>query len=71
MKQPRPSASELGGMTINERLFACGLLDSWDIAARKRDREAMIALLIETAVTRVQAESTVDTILENPSKYGF
>ena len=56
---------------MNERLFACGLLDQFDTAAKKRDRSKMIELLMQTAATREQAESTVDTTLLNPAKYGF
>jgi|HubBroStandDraft_6_1064221.scaffolds.fasta_scaffold42220_5 hypothetical protein len=33
--QPKP---DFRGMTTNERLFAVGLMDKFDSAARKRDR---------------------------------
>ena len=58
-------------MTVNERLFACGLLDAWDKAAMNRDRPQMIALLLQTAIERDQAERTTDAVLENPKMYGF
>ena len=67
----RPSDDELSGMTVNERLFACGLLDAWHDAAMNRDRPRMISLLVQTAVGRDQAERTTDTVLENPKMYGF
>jgi hypothetical protein len=58
-------------MTVNERLFACGLLDAWGEAARSQDRSQMIALLLQTAIEREQAERTSDAVLDNPEMYGF
>ena len=57
------------GMTVNERLFAAGLLAVFDDAARKRDRDKMIELL-----RRVEVETpewSVDAILADPGRYGF
>ncbi|GAA5504636.1 hypothetical protein Rcae01_00075 [Novipirellula caenicola] len=71
MTATRPSDDELSGMTVNERLFACGLLDAWDEAAMNRDRPQMIALLLQTAIERDQAERTTDAVLKNPTMYGF
>ena len=71
MTATRPSDDELSGMTVNERLFACGLLDAWDEAAMNRDRPQMIALLLQTAIERDQAERTTDAVLKNPKMYGF
>ena len=71
MTATRPSDDELSGMTVNERLFACGLLDAWDHAAMNRDRPQMIALLLQTAIERDQAKRTTDAVLENPKMYGF
>jgi len=34
-------------MTVNERLYAAGLLDGWDAAAKSRDRRRMVELLCE------------------------
>jgi len=58
-------------MTLNERLFLCGLLEAFDDAARRRDRTVMIALLIQVAATQEQAEETVDTTLRTPKNYGY
>lgn len=71
MTTKRPSDDELSGMSVNERLFACGLLDAWDEAVMNRDRPQMIALLLQTAIARDQAERTTDAVLENPKTYGF
>lgn len=56
-------------MTLNERLFHVGILDQWDAAVRRRDRQEMIALLEQVEVT--DPPFTVDTVLANPKAYGF
>ena len=71
MNAQRPSKEQLGGMTVNERLFACELLDAWDEAVRNRDRHQMITILLRAAVDRKNAETTTDAVLKNPEKYGF
>jgi hypothetical protein len=71
MKPTRPTDQELSGMTVNERLFSCGLLEQWDKAAHKRERIEMIAILRQVALSEEQAAWTTDTILKNPAKYGF
>jgi hypothetical protein len=67
----RPTDRELSGMTVNERLCACGLIDRWDASVRARKRDEMIAVLCEVALTQEEAASTTDTVLANPTKYGF
>ena len=62
-------ADDFSGMTVNERLFAAGLLDDFGTAARRRDRTKMIELLTQVAVD--MPEHIVDTILRNPKMYGF
>jgi hypothetical protein len=71
MATTRLSDEQLIGMTVNERLFACGLVDAWDEFARKRDRSQMIALLLQTAIDREQAERTTDAVINDPAMYGF
>ena len=71
MPRTRPSDSELSGMTVNERLFACGLMEAFDDATRDRNRERMISLLMQTAVASEQAERTTDAVLANPEMYGY
>ncbi len=58
-----PPGSPYCGMTINERLFAAGLLYKWDMAVTRRDRAAMIGLLVATDLPLVSAERTTDAIL--------
>jgi hypothetical protein len=71
MKPPRPPDHELRGMTVNERLWVCGELDRFDSAAKKRNRENMIAILAAVAMTQDQAIQTTDAILANPTMYGL
>ena len=71
MSNPRPSEHELRGMTVNERLFACGLIDKWDDAVRRKNRQDMIAILKDASLSELQASETADAVLNNPKKYGF
>ena len=58
-------------MTVNERLFACSLIDEFDEAARNRDREHMISILVQAAISPEQAQITTDAVLKNPKTYGY
>lgn len=66
-----PSDYEYSGMTVNERLFAAGLLDAWEMAARARDRDSMVITLKKVAIGDRDAGRIVDAILSNPTMYGF
>jgi hypothetical protein len=44
MSSTRPSDQELGGMTVNERLVLCGVIDKWDAAVKRRNKNDMIAI---------------------------
>jgi hypothetical protein len=57
-------------MTTNERLYVAGLLDSFDEAARQRDRARMIEVLSEVELDD-QADQIADSILAEPERYGF
>ena len=56
-------------MTVNERLVISGKMASFEAAALARDREALIRILTEVDVPT--PEWTADSLLENPSKYGY
>jgi hypothetical protein len=71
MKKQWPSKEELDGMTVNERLYACGLLYAFDEAARNRDRDQMITILLQTTLDRENAEATTDAVMKNPEMYGY
>jgi hypothetical protein len=61
----------LDGMTINERLSTLDLFEEFDRAARRRDREDLISILVQAHLTREQAKASVDVFLDDPAKYGF
>jgi hypothetical protein len=63
--------TRFAGMTVNERLFVAGILDQFDDAARRRDRQAMLAYLHRVAMNDRAATETTDAILANPSYYGL
>ena len=71
MSTSRPTDQELGGMTVNERLVVCGVIDKWDDAVRRRSRTEMIQVLRSVALSESQAAQTTDAVLQNPQKYGF
>ena len=71
MSAEYPSEEEYRGMTLNERLFTSGLMEEYGQAARDRDRDRMIAILERLALSNEQAAWSVDTILSNPSRYGY
>ena len=65
----RKDAEHFAGMTVNERLFDASLIESFDVAARARDRAKMISILQQVFIRN--PEFTADAILENPTKYGY
>lgn len=58
-------------MTVNERLFAAGLVERWDEAIDGCQREDAITLLKQVEMSADGAAATVDAVLAHPSKYGF
>ena len=63
--------TDIGGMTVNERLAHFGLAAEFDAAARSRDKAAMIAVLRKARFTEEQAEYTSTQILSAPGRYGY
>lgn len=59
----------LAGIAVNERLSYIGIIDRWDEAGRRRDRETMIALLEQVEVPDLHL--TADTVLADPKRNGF
>jgi hypothetical protein len=57
-----PRTGTFEGMTVNERLYAAGLLEKFDAASRARDRAGVIDLLKLVALS-AQAASTADAML--------
>jgi hypothetical protein len=63
------SRDENAGMTVNERLFAAGLLDAFDQAVLRRDREALVDILNRVDVPG--PDLTIDAIFADPARYGY
>ena len=59
------------GMTVNERLLLAGLFDEFAAAARERDRDGMIAILVRAELPRDAAVATTDAVLADPKRYGY
>jgi hypothetical protein len=62
--------SNYQGMTVNERLVVAGLIDQWDAAVKRRDRDGMIETLKQVDLGS-DAERIADAVLKNPALYGF
>ncbi|WP_454108776.1 hypothetical protein [Leifsonia shinshuensis] len=65
------SHANYSAMTVNERLFAAGLLGLWDRAINRGDREKAIEILGQVQMDQRSASQKVDAVLTNPSKYGY
>ena len=65
------SPPDYSGMTVNERLFAADQLDAYDDAARNRDLDAMVAILVGVQLTPDQARETSEAVLADPAKHGY
>lgn len=61
---------DFSGMTVDERLFAAGLLDRWDAAVCARDRNEMMGVLKQVDMSD-EAATTTDAVLADPRRYGF
>ncbi len=64
-KSPR-SPEAAAAMTVNERLFAAGLLDDFDDAAAARDRAGLRSLLAAVHVPDPDIEAIVRVALNRP-----
>lgn len=60
--------TEIGGMTVDERLACLGLFPDWDAAFLARDRAKLIE--IATRLEIADPAFTVDTTLADPAKHG-
>ena len=62
---------DLAGMTVNERLSVCNLIDDWDKAVDKRDKLEMIIVLRKALFSKEQSAETTKSVLDNPTIYGY
>jgi hypothetical protein len=61
----------MAGMTVNERLYAAGLLDAFDSAVRRGDKDEVIALLRRVELSPEGARETADALFADPTRYGY
>jgi hypothetical protein len=62
---------DFAGMTVNERLLVGGLLRQFDSAIHSGDRDRAIQILVQVAMSENSAAATIDSVLADPSKYGY
>lgn len=62
---------DFGGMTVNERLCAAGLLDAFDAAVERGDKDEAIRLLQRVDLSPHDAQLSADTLFANPARYGY
>jgi len=63
--------SVYGGMTINERLFAAKLINDFDSAVIQKNKDKIILILKSVELSADDAEQCCNSILSNPTKYGY
>ena len=61
----------LAGMTVNERLYAAGLLEAFDAAVERGDKDEVIRLLQEVHLSPQDAQWSADALFANPGRYGY
>ena len=59
----RIEETRYAGMTVNERLFDARLLDAFDEAVRRGDRDGMVQMLTRVDVDPKEAVDTADKII--------
>ena len=63
-----PSLEAAAAMTVNERLYAAGLLDDFDAAVAARDKARLHALLVTVQVGEPDIAAILRTVLRRPRK---
>lgn len=53
----------MAGMTVNERLFVCGLLPVFDEAVKDRDRERVAEILRQVKVDEPSIKLTISRLI--------
>lgn len=59
------------GMTLNERLYAAGLLDAFDAAVERGDKDEVASLLQRVHLSPDDALWSAEALLANPGRYGY
>lgn len=61
-----PAMSPYAGMTVNERLFAAGLLYSFEEAAHAKDENAIRAILTKVDLGEEAANEIIEWVKSSP-----
>jgi hypothetical protein len=56
--------SELDGMTVNERIYACGIIGEWDTATERKDLKAITELLRRVELPEADAVAIAESIMK-------
>ena len=59
---------DFAGMTVNERLYAAGLLDAFDDAVGRGDKDEAIMLLQKVHLSLQGAQQAAHALFANPHK---
>jgi hypothetical protein len=59
------------GMTVNERLYSAGLLEDFDAAVERGDKDEVIRLLQAVHLSPQDAQWSADTLFANFARYGY
>jgi hypothetical protein len=68
---PTDQRTRSAALTLNERLYEAGILDSFAAAVERGDKAAMIAFLEAVEIDPTEAVVTADMILNNPKRHGY
>lgn len=64
-------ATDYSGMTLNERLYIAKLMDEFNSAIKRNDKENVIEILKKVDLDSTEAAFIINTIYNNPKKYGY
>jgi len=59
------SEAVLSGMTVNERLFALGVLDDFDKSCKAKDEKRIREILKQAKIDEASIQQTVDKYIKN------
>jgi hypothetical protein len=60
-----PTATEAGGMTVNERLWTFGLMPAFDEAAAAKDIDRLHSILKEIFLTEDNIQAIIDQVINS------
>jgi hypothetical protein len=69
VRKQSESKRNYDSLAVNERLLVSGLLEQFDAAANRRDRDRMISMLRRVELSLGYAAKWVDALLEDQTLY--